>query len=78
MKTISIQLPDDTVDRLKAAAGQDRRSTSNLARSVLEDWLERIVAGAKAAENQLERAGGAAAAAHLAEHRHLGGLKDER
>jgi predicted transcriptional regulator len=41
MKQICIQLPAESVARLERLAKQARRSRSNLARAVLEAWLER-------------------------------------
>lgn len=77
MATVNLHLPDETARRLDDFAAAERRSRSNAAAVLLDQALERIVADAKASENGLERAGASAAAAHLAEHRRLGGLPAE-
>jgi metal-responsive CopG/Arc/MetJ family transcriptional regulator len=77
MKTISISLPDQTVDRLDSTADQVRRSRSNMIRSVLEEWLDRFTTGSAGDINAGSVAATEAARTHLAEHRRLGGIPGE-
>jgi predicted transcriptional regulator len=78
MKTISISLPDQTVDRLDSTADQVRRSRSNMIRSVLEEWLDRFTTGTPGDINAGSVAATEAGRAHLAEHRRLSGFSEEK
>jgi len=40
IKTISLRLPEDLLDRIRAAANEDRRNVSNWIRYVVEDKLD--------------------------------------
>lgn len=40
MKVVSFALPPPLAERLQAAADEERRPRSNLARMILEDWLD--------------------------------------
>jgi predicted transcriptional regulator len=77
MATVNLNLPDETARRLDEFATAERRSRSNAATVLLEEALQRTIAEAKSAENGPERAASAAAAAHLAAHRRLGGRNGE-
>jgi predicted transcriptional regulator len=40
-ETLKLKIEPELLERLQAAADQDRRTRSNLVRYVLADWLER-------------------------------------
>lgn len=81
---ITLSLPADTVRRLNDFAASERRNRSNAAGVLLDqalaaggrrlEELEQVAGDAMPARGA--SVGGAAARAHLAEHRRLGGLID--